>query len=73
MDLSGMPYFSGFGIFPILCRLFMAIMMIGCGGMLFRFCHGGRRGNGRDTARQVGDRRGVEVKSVKTDDYHAID
>lgn len=73
MDYSWMPYFGGFGIFPLLCLLFMAVMMIACGGMLFRFCHGGRRGNRHDTAHQVGDRRGVEVKSVKTDDYRAID
>lgn len=28
-------YFNGFWIFPLLCLLFMAIMMLGCRGMRF--------------------------------------
>jgi len=57
MDFSWAPHFGMFWIFPILCLLFMAVMMIGCGGMLFRFGHGGRSGNGGETARQILDRR----------------
>ena len=49
MDFSWMPSFGMFWIFPLLCLLFMAFMMIGCGGMLFRFRHGGRHGDGRET------------------------
>ena len=42
MDFSWTPHFGMFWIFPLLCLLFMAFMMIGCGGMLSRFGHGGR-------------------------------
>ncbi len=57
MDFSWVPQFSGFWLLPLLCLLFMAFMMIGCSGMLFRFGHGGRIGHGRETARQIVDRR----------------
>ena len=40
MDFSWTPYFNGFWIFPLLCLLFMAVMMIGCHGMRFRCGHG---------------------------------
>ena len=49
-------YFSGFWIFPILCFLFMAVMMIGCGGMLFRFRHGASRGDDGQAACPCGSR-----------------
>ena len=51
MDFNWMPYFSGFWIFPLLCLIFMAIMMIACGGMRFRF------GHRRETAREILERR----------------
>ena len=57
MDFSWTPHFGMFWIFPLLCLLFMAFMMIGCGGMLFRFRHGGRHGDGRETPRQILERR----------------
>lgn len=57
MDFSGTPYFSGFWIFPLLCLLFMAVMMIGCGSMRFRFGRGARRDGERETARQILERR----------------
>ena len=57
MEYSWMPYFTGFWIFPILCMLFMLIMMFACGRMFFR---GGHRpgSNARgDTPRDILDRR----------------
>jgi hypothetical protein len=39
MDFSWTPTLSGFWIFPLLCLLFMAIMMIGCHAMRFRCGH----------------------------------
>lgn len=36
MDFTWTPLFNGFWIFPLLCLLFMAVMMIGCHGMRFR-------------------------------------
>ena len=57
MDFISMPYFGGFWIFLIFCLLFMAVMIIGCRGILFRFCHSRRSGDGRETARQIVDRR----------------
>ncbi len=53
---SWAPYFDAFWTLPLLCLLFMAVMMIGCGGMMFRSCHGSRNGDGRETARQISDR-----------------
>ncbi len=38
MDFSWPSFFGGFWLFPILCLLFMAIMMLICGGMLSRLC-----------------------------------
>jgi len=57
MDFSWAQYLNGFWIFPLLCFVFMAFMMIGCGGMLFRRGHGGRSGNARETAREILERR----------------
>jgi putative membrane protein len=57
MDFSWTPYFSEFWILPLLCMLFLAVMMIGCGGTMFRSFHGARSGEGRETARQVLERR----------------
>ena len=50
---SWVPYFGAFGILPLLCFLFMIVMMIGCGGMMFRFRHGSRKDGGRKTASQI--------------------
>jgi hypothetical protein len=52
MDFSWTPHFGMFWIFPLLCLLFMAFMMIGCGGMRSRFGHGGRPGDGRERGDQ---------------------
>ncbi len=59
MDFNWTPHFGMFWIFPLLCLLFMAFMMIGCGGMLSRFGHGGGHGDGRETPRQTLERRYV--------------
>ena len=50
MDFSWVPNFGGFWILPLLCLLFMAVMMIACSGMLFRCRHGARRGEGHEMA-----------------------
>ncbi len=42
---------------PLLCLAFIAAMMIGCSSMLFRFRNGARSGDGRETVRQIVDRR----------------
>jgi putative membrane protein len=57
MDFSWMPHFGMFWIFPLLCLLFMALMALGCGGMLSRLGHGGRHGEARETPRETLDRR----------------
>ena len=57
MDFGWMPYFTGFWIFPVLCLAFMAVMMLACGGMWSRFGPHARGGNGRDTAREILERR----------------
>jgi uncharacterized membrane protein len=36
MDFYWTPYFNSFWIFPILCFLFMVVVMLACGSMLFR-------------------------------------
>ncbi len=54
MDFSWTSYFGGFWLFPLFCLLFMAIMMMACGGMLFRFRHGARSGDGRVTGCHCG-------------------
>lgn len=36
MDFTWTSLFNGFLIFPLLCLLFMAVMMIGCHRMRFR-------------------------------------
>jgi hypothetical protein len=62
MDFSWMPYFGGFWLFPLLCLLFMAVMMIGCGGMLFRSRHGAHSGDGHGTACHCGSGTGEPEK-----------
>lgn len=71
MDFSWTPYFNGFWIFPLLCVLFMAIMMIAGHCMPFRFRHGARSGDGRETARQILDRRYVNGEIGK-EQYDAL-
>ena len=56
MDFSWLPYMNGFWIFPLFCLLFMAFMMIACGGMLSRFGHRDRS-RGHESTRQILDRR----------------
>jgi hypothetical protein len=52
MDVSWFSYMNGFWVFPLLCFVFMALMMIMCGGsMWFRFGHRTRSGSGGETAR----------------------
>lgn len=58
MDFSWMPYMNGFWIFPLLCLIFMAIMiMFACGGMRFRFGHRDRSNDRGEAARQILERR----------------
>jgi putative membrane protein len=57
MDFNWTPYFSTFWIFPLLCLLFMAAMMLTGHCMPFRFGHGAGRDDGRETGRQILDRR----------------
>jgi putative membrane protein len=71
MDFSWMPYFGGFWIFPLLCLLFMVVMMFACGGKLFRFGHGSRRSDSRETARQIADRRYVNGE-ISKEQYDAM-
>jgi hypothetical protein len=59
MDFSWASYFNAFWIFPLLCLFFMAVMVIACGGMLFRFRHGCRTCDGREAPRQTGNCRCV--------------
>ena len=57
MDFSWMPYMNGFWIFPLLCLIFMAVMiMFVCGGMRFRFGHRDRSNDCGQTARQILER-----------------
>jgi uncharacterized membrane protein len=71
MDFSWAPYFSSFWILPLLCVLFMAVMMIGCGGMMFRCLHGPRSGEGRETVRLLLERRYVNGEIGK-EQYDSI-
>lgn len=43
MDFSWTPYFNGFWIFPLLCLLFMVVMMFACHGMWTRCGRGSSR------------------------------
>lgn len=56
MDFSW-SNFSGLWIFPLLCLVFMVVMMIGGRCTPFRFGHGHRTGHHRDTAHEIVDRR----------------
>ncbi len=71
MDFSWFPHMNGFWIFPLLCLLFMAIMMFACGGMRFRFGHRDRVGGGRETARAILERRYASGEIGK-DQYDAV-
>ncbi len=71
MDFSGLPYMNGFWIFPLFCLLFMAIMMIAGRGMWFRFGHRTRSGNGRETTREILERRYASGEIGK-DQYDAM-
>ena len=57
MDFSWTPHLGMLWAFPLLCLAFMALMMIGCGGVLSRFGHGGRHGNDGETIRRILERR----------------
>jgi uncharacterized membrane protein len=58
MDFSWMPYMNGFWIFPLLCLIFMALMItFACGGMRFRLGHRDRSSHAGETARQILERR----------------
>ena len=48
MDFSWMPYFGGFWIFPLLCMVFMIVMMVACGSMSCRFGHRSRNAKDRE-------------------------
>ena len=53
---SWAPYFGAFSLFPLLCLLFMVVMLLGCVGMMFRFRHGSPNAGGRQTAREPSER-----------------
>jgi len=57
MDFGWAPYLSVFWVFPLLCVLLMAIMMIACRAMPFRFGPCARSGDRKETAGQILDRR----------------
>lgn len=58
MDFSWTPYFGGFWVFPLLCLLFMAIMMIACHGMRSGCgCGNAKRRSPRDGSQENGTRR----------------
>jgi uncharacterized membrane protein len=57
VDVNWTPYFSGWWIFPLLCLVFMAIMMFGRGCMPFRGGHRAQSGDSGETARKILDRR----------------
>jgi uncharacterized membrane protein len=71
MDFSWMPHFGMFWILPLLCLLFVVVMMMGCGGMLSRFGHGNRHGNGGETPRRTLERRFVNGEIGK-EQYDAM-
>ena len=53
MDFGWTPYFTGFWLLPLLCLLFMAVMMLGCRGKRFGCGHGARRETAR-ASREIG-------------------
>lgn len=57
MNFDWTPYFSAFWILPIVCLIFMAIMMFGRGCLSSHAGHRSRRGDGGETAREILDRR----------------
>lgn len=62
---------NGFWIFPLLCLLFMALMMLGCRGMLFGFGHGGASRHGRESARDILERRYASGE-ISKEQYEAV-
>jgi putative membrane protein len=68
--MDWLPYVSGFWIFPVFCLLFMAIMMIGCHAMPFRFGHGARHADRGETGELL-DRRYARGEIGK-DQYEAM-
>ena len=57
MDFNWAPYINGFWVFPLLCVLFMGIMMIACRAIPLRFGRCARSGDRWETAGQILDRR----------------
>jgi len=57
MDFSWTPYINAFWVFPLLCLIFMVIMMIACRTMPARFGQCARGEGRRETAAHVLDRR----------------
>jgi uncharacterized membrane protein len=72
MDFSWFPYMNGSWIFPLICLLFMVVMMFACGGMWFRFGHRGRTGHdGPETARTILERRYASGQ-IDKEQYEAV-
>ena len=57
MDFTWTPYFNAFWVFPLLCLIFMAIMMFRRGCTPFRGGHRTQDGDGGESARRILDRR----------------
>jgi putative membrane protein len=57
MDFNWTPYLGAWWIFPLLCLVFMAIMMFGRGCMPWHVGRRVRGGDGAATARDILDRR----------------
>jgi putative membrane protein len=71
VDFNWTPYFSGWWIFPLLCLIFMAIMMFRRGCMPFRGGQQAGSGDGSATAREILDRRYARGEIGK-EQYDAI-
>jgi uncharacterized membrane protein len=56
MDFNWWPYMSGLWIFPLLCMVFMVVMMVVGGRMCFGFRHR-RSGRVHESARDILQRR----------------
>ncbi len=71
MDFNWAPYFSTFWIFPLLCFVFMALMMLACGGMFLRGRHRAHSRDAGETTRQILDRRYASGEIAK-EQYDAM-
>ena len=71
MDFSWFAYSNGTWIFPFFCLAFMVVMMIACGGLFMRFGRRARGGSGRETARQILERR-YASGDVSKDQFNAM-